>query len=473
MTITHCDLDLGTGDNNGTSWANAYQGDAGFVTGYDALAAGDTMYVKDNSSGSTSRTGTGVTTLAAATNPARVIGVKAATTNEGGSIVQSDLIPGFRTGDSTAAYAQTSTNAAPILTLTSSADLVLTGSIYFYGIVFISNDALTVVNANAVVRMTFDECKLELTGSSDVFTIGTGSSSNMAPTVIFRNSIVELLANHINLLSSANIRAYNTIINTTNSSGYFRGAGFNGLAQFFACDLSGSNATMVLMSDFNNGVFEFWNCKMVASHILTTGTATDMYTVANYGSEDSTSLGSSDSEQQLEIHTHMGTVDIEPSRVRTNGADDSATGGHSWAMVANNVTDNFVAVVSPWMYVWASGDGTAQTLTVFIANSSASTDRQTDEVFLEVVFPSEAGISQYDYRPDAGAPGDGGGQAQLLAAAADLTNDTGSSWGTGANNHQTLSQSIAPDYQGWVYCRVHDSKASGDTLYVDPFPVLS
>ena len=45
--FSHCDLTLGTGLNNGTDWANAYQGVAGLVTGVAALAAGETLYVKN------------------------------------------------------------------------------------------------------------------------------------------------------------------------------------------------------------------------------------------------------------------------------------------------------------------------------------------------------------------------------------------------------------------------------------------
>ncbi len=241
-----------------------------------------------------------------------------------------------------------------------------------------------------------------------------------------------------------------------------------------------------------------------------------------------------------------GTVDIETTAVRTGGASDGATGGFSYALTAIRVSDNVVGVISPWMRVWVEGDGAAKTLTVFIANDdteSAGNLLQDDEVFLEVGFPSEAGISQYDYRPnesaplsgtldydaqsanftvgatltggtsgahgiitadvdagstgtltlegidgtfqndetitdDNGSPGsatsDGtltttfqSGRMQLLGTAVNLTT-TSETWGTGANNDQKLTQSIAPDYQGWLYCRVHFSKsATPPVLFVD------
>lgn len=41
------------------------------------------------------------------------------------------------------------------------------------------------------------------------------------------------------------------------------------------------------------------------------------------------------------------------------------------------------------------------------------------------------------------------------------------------NIDQKFTQSIAPDYQGPLYCRVHYSKASGPVLYVDPKPEIT
>ena len=258
--------------------------------------------------------------------------------------------------------------------------------------------------------------------------------------------------------------------------GSFLSNEFTGVVRLFGCDLSGCNATLFDYSNFQGARVELWNCKMPASHILTTGTATGFYTVANYGSEASTALGSTDSEQALQIHTHQGEVSIETTAVRTGGADDKATGGFAWALTANNVNDNFVGVVSPWMYAWVEGDGTDKTLTVYIANDdaeSAGNLLQDDEIFLEVAFPSEAGISMHDYLPDHGAPGDGGGRMQLLGTAVDIATDS-STWGTGGNNKQKLTQSIAPDYQGPLYCRVHFSKsATPPILFIDPLPEIT
>ena len=46
MADVYVDLSLATGTNAGTSWANAYQGAAGFVSAAAAAAAGADVWVK-------------------------------------------------------------------------------------------------------------------------------------------------------------------------------------------------------------------------------------------------------------------------------------------------------------------------------------------------------------------------------------------------------------------------------------------
>ena len=136
--------------------------------------------------------------------------------------------------------------------------------------------------------------------------------------------------------------------------------------------------------------------------------------------------------------------------------------------------DNLIGVVGPWLFAKVEGDGTAKVLNVYIANDAAESAAnliEDDEIFLEVVFPSEAGISMHDYLPDEGAPGDGGGRMQILGTAADITT-TDETWGSGANNDQKLTQAIAPDYTGPLACRIHYSKSGGPALYHDARPEI-
>ncbi len=471
MAITHVDLALTTGLNDGTSWTNAYNGGAGLVTAANATA-GDTVYVKNTQSEAASKVIAGPLTFASLVNPVRLIGVKSATTNEGGSIVQSDLIPGIRTGDSTRAYAQTSGNAPPTVTITGSSDVTLRGALYVYGIVFESADNVSIAEA-VLTSLTLEECKFTVSGGGDLIRIGFDVSGMQTIAAKFIHSLLDATSGTIEFNNNCQTEFFDCDIDGTVVGTMVFVEGIS-VPRFYGCDLSGCSASGIFnIAGLDGGGAELWNCKMPASHTLTTGTANGLYMIANYGSEDSASLDSADSEQALEIHTHEGTVDIETTVIRTGGADDEATdsgGPFAWALVPNNVTDNFVGVVSPWMEKWVLGDGTAKTATVFFANGaaeSAANRLEDDEIYLEVMFPDEAGSSIYQYLPNDGAPSDGGGRMQLLGTATDIATDS-STWGSGGNNKQKFEQSIAPDYRGLVRARVHYSKSSGPTLYIDP-----
>ncbi len=326
-----------------------------------------------------------------------------------------------------------------------------------------------------LTNLYYDECSLTVNGVTDNFSIGSDNASTPGVNVYAVHCKINTNLGNFTMGTVGQFYGFDCDIDSSKST-TVNFTEFMGAIKFYGCDLSGCSASGTFdITNMRGGTAELWNCDMPASHTLTTGTATARYRVANYGSDNTASLGSTDSEQLLEIHTLEGTVDIETTAVRTGGADDGAAGGFSYALVPNSVADNFVGVVSPWMYIWVEGDGMGKTLTVFIANSdaeSAANNIETDEAYLEVAFPSEAGDSMYDYLPDEGASGDGGGRMQLLGTPADLTT-TSETWGSGGNNDQKFSQSIAPDYQGPVYCRVHYSKVSGPTLYVDAKPEIT
>ena len=470
-------LDLATGLNDGTSWTNAYQDNAGLDTAWTAVnhADGDSIWVKDN----TATTGNSVDAIAVATaaalnDPIRIYGVKAATSAV--PPTQSDLVPGIRTGNATRAYDQTTTNAAPIVTVTGASDVRLTGAVYVYGIVFVSADDINPGFHDASSAQLWEECSFTVSASTDALKIGNVQNNRPSTILTFRRCkfVASNAGSLFRLIGGAYIRFEDCEFALANTGGAIEGQEFSGTAIFDSCDLSGSAATLVDIAGFVGGRVEFHNCKFPASHVLTTGTAAANYFVANYGSEDNTGFNSADSEQAFEINTLEGAVDIETTAVRTGGADDEATdsgGPFSFALTVANVTDNYVGLESPWMQTWVEGDGTAQTINVYLANNAAENAAnliETNEIYLDVRAPDEAGTSIYSFWPDDGAPGDGGGFENLLdASPADLTT-TSETWGTGANNDQKLTQSIAPDYRGWVYARVVYSRSGGIVLYLDP-----
>ena len=131
--------------------------EGGLVTAIGAAAAGDIIWVKDTHSAAATRTIAGPNAAADFVNPVRVYGVLPATTNENGDVVKADLIPGIATDGkgTTPAYDHAS---APKVATTSNLDIHFSGSIYFYGIWFESNDKLNCNTSNSA--LIFEECKL-------------------------------------------------------------------------------------------------------------------------------------------------------------------------------------------------------------------------------------------------------------------------------------------------------------------------
>src|SRR6185312_3179166 len=62
MTVWYVDNSLGTGSNNGTSWANAWRTIGAIVWGGSGVVAGDTLYLSGGTT-SQSYTGSGSTTI--------------------------------------------------------------------------------------------------------------------------------------------------------------------------------------------------------------------------------------------------------------------------------------------------------------------------------------------------------------------------------------------------------------------------
>ena len=160
---------------------------------------------------------------------------------------------------------------------------------------------------------------------------------------------------------------------------------------FNGCDLSDQSGTLANFGRSSYSIVHFKNCQLHASATLAGASALSPWRVENHGSSTQTGLGSSNSVQALQIETESGTIEDETTAVRTDGASDGATGTFSWKMTptVNDTWDNYQALISPWAYQWIEGDGTSQTLTIYIANSGAG-DYQNDEVWLEVMFPDAA-----------------------------------------------------------------------------------
>ena len=207
-----------------------------------------------------------------------------------------------------------------------------------------------------------------------------------------------------------------------------------------------------------------------ASAVAITGTFTSrLATVQLYDCNEDTAISSSI--QDFEFYSAAGSIVIETSRVRTGGADDDDSGLFAWAITPDANAPSFpgFTLKSPPIAIWL--DGTETTVTVHIANdaaeSSPTNDMHDDEVWAEVV-ASDSGL-------DTAQAVINNDRMAILGTAADQANDAGSTWGSGANNHQTLDVTLAPGYEGWALVYVHCAERSGSPkiVYVDPLPELS
>ncbi len=413
MTIRRVDLShTGFSDGDGTTWDNdgggndAFHGSSGMVAAYVASAAGDIIYKRGALSESL---GASITlpcdnALAGNINQVRVISVR---TDAGDTVVKGDIILGFREGDATKAHAQTGGEAPPTFTQQAgNRDMTFGGGFFLYGFKLASEGRIEFgSNGDGPHNITLEECSFACTDTGRGIDFGENDNASPSTIITAKHSTFALATGNVFRLTENVLADFYDCVFTTVDAGSFEAFEFGGVVRLFACDLSGCHATLFDIAGFHGGRVELHNCKMPASHLLTTGTATGFYTVVNYGSEDSTGLTTGGSEQAMEIHTHQGTVELEDIIVRTGGATDLAAGLFAYKVTADNVTDNFVGVEIPLRDIWVEGDGTAKTYKAFIANDIApGTDYQDNEVYLRLSSPSGAGVSMYDYLPDESAP---------------------------------------------------------------------
>jgi len=236
-----------------------------------------------------------------------------------------------------------------------------------------------------------------------------------------------------------------------------------GQVKFTGVDLSGLTAAIAVSGSHSEVVIA--NCKMPSTITKFSATpTTTKSSVTLIASDDSSSIGATSSIQSYEYENAHGTTDIELTAVRTGGADDGASGQFAYAMTphANAVLEGSGAnLSSPWMSVWVIAG--SQTFTIYIANDSASTDYNEDEVWCEFYTPDAGDTAQHDQNFDPG-------NERLFANSTAVTDDIGSTWGTGANNHQKMSVTVTTGFEGWAYARLHLAKrqATPDTLFLDP-----
>ena len=424
------------------TWAKAGQSLGTVVL---AMSAGDICFVQGAAADSQA---TAYTLDSAGTvgNPIIVIGVKDGTTNTGTGVDVNDI-------------AIRGTDTLPIVQTTGSNSFnLIAGHAQWNGISFVSGSQWRSNNVEA----THDFIGCEVSFVGDVLLNGEICRHFYTDCELEFNGIG---TTDINCTAGAGLRMFGGVITFTGAPDQLLRAGASNV-EMTSVDLTGmgnipiqTGAGVVIKN-------KFVNCSMPATYTRWSGTPVNSDSALEMiGCASGSTKGATTSYQEYALETLYGTILNEATAVRTGGADDGASGVFSYAMtprIDHTVESTNYSLKSPWMAVWLAGG--SNTLTVYIANNTASTDFNEDEVWVEFYTPDAGDTAQHDQNFDPA-------NARLITSATAITDDTGSTWGTGGNNHQKMSVTVTTGFEGWAYARLHFAKryaASPATLYLDP-----
>ena len=454
MADAYVDLDAGSDANSGADWANAEKTVQAGLTG---AGAGGTCYVRRTDSGTPGvDTASGSRTLTSPSssilNPTRLIGVKDGTTAE--PPAASDI-------------AVRGTDTLPVFAATGIANLTCAGACSVFGMKINASWSLQINTSNVWVfdgselvsgkeiitsngaTFIWNDCEVEFAGTNASLSAQHATSSSTGGIYMYGGKILFTSAPTVNGLFKANLIAAAPIELT--------GVDLSGL---------GNNTMYTTGSAQAQGPKTLRNCSLPATFTRLSGTPTGyspQFKLELIGCSSVTSVANTSSIQDYVREDMWGTIELETTKVRTGGADDGAAGGFSYKMSprSNSVLEGSSAkLTSPWMSVWVSG-GSSKTLTIHIANDGAG-DLNEDEVWSEFFTPDAGDTAQHDQTFD---PSDG---ARIAVSTTAVTDDTGSTWGGSVGNHQKMSVTVTPGFEGEVYARLHYAKRAFDVLYLDP-----
>ena len=235
-------------------------------------------------------------------------------------------------------------------------------------------------------------------------------------------------------------------------------------ADFHGVDCSIITGTILDLSSLERTFIRFHNCKMGTGFTRVSGTPNTIESfVELIGSSDETGLGSGEAVRDYAKEYYRGVILSETTIIRTGGANDGVA-GFSFALTPNSgrTQESLNGLDTPWFGGIIEGDAsTSKDFTVYIANDSGG-DLTGADVWLELLSPSAAGVTQHDF--------DISSRAVIDASAANVADDTDSDWSTGAGgkNAQKIIITATPDFTGPVYGRVIFAQAGTTTCYVDP-----
>lgn len=434
------------------TWAKAA---TTFATAYGAESAGDAIYV--SSTHSESATGATQTIALAGTNasPNKII-----------------------VGSTAAAPPTTSGTGIVISTGAGAYNISITGSSYFYGMIFkagvgsSTNAWISLCGSTSATQtQTYQNCEFWISTSYN----SSNSYISLMPYTVGYANKCELINCSVKFAQTSQTMTIASGGLHWNGGGFVAGTAaittmFTNLDRYGGslienCDFSAGAAAMNIYnvsSSHGSGTHVMRNCKLPASWSgsLVTGTLVGIGLRFKMHNCDS-----GDTNYRLWEQDYAGSVVQETTILRTGGASDGTT-SISWKMTSTaNAEWPSITFYSPEIAVWSDTTG-SKTVTVEFLIDSATT-LYTSDVFMDV---SYLGTSGYPL-----GTSDLDSRADPLVTTTECTTGCGvANWsgdGAGAKSYKLVS-TITTAEKGWIIARVGLSKAS-TTIYVDPVITLT
>lgn len=424
------------GAGTGADWANAYTTLVAAFAG--SAVAGNNFWVAQDHSESTAGAVT-LTGPGTAASPCTVICV-----NKAGTVppVSADLA-------TTGIIASSGNNAVTI-----------SGINFWYGLTFNSGTGAVAAALNVGGQFIhMKRCKLARLGTN-TGSITMGQTSG-ACKIVLDNTTIQFGHASDNIIPLSLWTWKNTpsaIAGATlPTTLIFPTAGT--VSTFIGVDLSalGSGKTLSGGTAARGAKTLLLNCKLG-------GSVTVSSTPSAPGSNEAELINcdSADTNYRTEKYQYMGTQTVETTIVRTGGASDGTT-SVAWKFVTTANSEWLLPFESIPITIW-NETTTEQTLTIYGYQDAVAVPTNR-EIWMEVEYLGTSGFPQSTFVSS--------GAADYLAAAANYTEDTSSTWGGGdMTTRFKMSATFTAAEKGPITVRIYVAKASA-TMYIDPEPEIS
>lgn len=419
------------------TWAKAA---TSLVTVAAAMAAGDTLFVGDDSNES-------VAGAIAAVFP--------------GTTVSPNFIYCADHTKALPASADLKTGAAGAgsVTTTGNNAITLSGSFYCYGVFFSSGNgantvAITLANASGNSQ-SFDNCVIKIGGTS-------GGAITLSRGCYFNNCTLTISSAASTMNANGRTFVRGGSLTGTGPNSFLSAAG--GMEVLFeGVDLSNiaSTKTLVLSSTTSAQSVIFKDCKL-ASGVVVLGAQTGLL---NGTSIKAIRCDSGATNYRTEVHGAQGPMTTETTIVRTGGATDGTTTISYKAASNADCRWTFPLEFIPITF-WNTSTSAITTLTIYGTTTGGGVPND-DDIWVEVEYLGSSATP-------VGSKISSSKASNLAASAATNNSSDASTWGgSGAGNgFKIVCPSFTPGMVGPVTIYVKVGKASS-TYYIDPLPSIS